>query len=312
MRSSLQKCVFIMGPTASGKTELAIQLNQHLPCRIINVDATQVYRGLNIGAAKLSSEDLKQTPHSLLDIREAWHPYSAADFRDDALTEINQALLQNQLPVLVGGTMLYFKALEFGLADMPPADESIRKELTERFKSEGGAKLHQILEKIDPTAANRIHANDPQRLLRALEVHRLTGQTLSYWQAQQQAYKFPYEILKLIICPEPRSALHKRIEQRIDTMMANGLVNEVQSLMAQSEIHADLPAMRSVGYRQVIEGLKNQADIQEIKLKILYATRQLAKRQLTWLRKEHHAKWYNSLEPDWVHVAKQEVVDFAA
>ncbi len=283
--------LLLMGPTASGKTALACALHDALPCRLISVDSAQVYRGMDIGTAKPSAEELQRWPHRLIDIREPWEPYSAADFRTDALREMAQAHAEGRLPVLVGGTMLYFRSLRQGLAPMPSADAALRQRLQAALENEGAQALHQRLATVDPQAAARIHPNDPQRLLRALEVYEATGQPISQWQRHAPSPPKGWRFRVAVVSPAERAWLHQRIEQRIDSMLAQGLVDEVTRLKADPRMHLELPSMRAVGYRQVWQHLQGELDAQEMRQRLLYATRQLAKRQWTWLRKE---------SPDWV------------
>lgn len=278
--------ICLMGPTASGKTDLAIHLVQHCPVEIISVDSAMVYRGLNIGSAKPSESELAAAPHRMIDIVDPADPYSAARFREDALSEMETITQAGKVPLLVGGTMLYFRALLNGLSEMPAADEITRQRLAEEGEKLGWNRMHERLAEIDPAAALRIHPNDPQRIQRALEVYEVSGMTMSELQAQQQASEFPYRVIKLALIPGDRAFLHQRIEQRFVQMLKAGLVEEVQALFQRGDLHEDLPAIRAVGYRQVWDYLKGKIDYTEMEQRGVIATRQLAKRQLTWLRSE--------------------------
>lgn len=280
---SLPRVTCIMGPTASGKTHLAIELCQRFPFEIISVDSAMVYRGLNIGAAKPSKEELALAPHHLIDIRDPSDPYSAADFREDALRLINDILARGKYPLLVGGTMLYFKALQQGLSSLPTANTAIRKELLEKAADQGWQALHDELRRVDPASAERIHPNDPQRIQRALEVYYVSGQTMSSFLNQQRAPEFQF--LNIGLIPSDRAWLHQRIEQRFHAMLGEGFLGEVRALFKQQGLHADLPAMRAVGYRQAWRYLQGDLPEDEWVAKAVVATRQLAKRQLTWLRR---------------------------
>ncbi|AJD49563.1 tRNA delta(2)-isopentenylpyrophosphate transferase [Isoalcanivorax pacificus W11-5] len=296
--------IFLMGPTCSGKTALAVALVQRLPLEIINVDSALVYRGLDIGAAKPEQEVLAKAPHRLLGFRDPAEPYSAAEFRADALREIADIHAAGRVPLLVGGTMLYFRALRDGLADMPPADEAVRARLTEDAERLGWPALHARLAQVDPEAAARLKPNDRQRLQRALEVYELTGVPLSVHHARQAPggaageNAFPYTVMQLAIAPPDRALLHARIEARLHDMLAQGLVEEVRALRAEPGLHAGLPAMRSVGYRQVWEYLDGDYDYDEMVRRAVVATRQLAKRQFTWLRGWPALHWLDSDAPD--------------
>ena len=303
--AGLRTALLLMGPTASGKTALACALHDALPCRLISVDSAQVYRGMDIGTAKPAAEALRRWPHRLIDIREPWEPYSAADFRSDALREMEQAHAEGRLPVLVGGTMLYFRALRQGLAPMPSADAALRRRLQTALENEGADALHRRLAQVDPQAAARIHPNDPQRLLRALEVYELTGQPISQWQQQAAAPPRGWRFRVAIVSPADRAWLHQRIEQRIEQMLAQGLVDEVARLKADPRMHLELPSMRAVGYRQVWQHLQGELDAREMQQRLLYATRQLAKRQWTWLRKESPEWVFDPLEAHWLADAIQ-------
>jgi tRNA dimethylallyltransferase len=279
-----------MGPTASGKTELAIALHDRLPVELISVDSAMVYRGMDIGTAKPSREELARAPHRLIDICEPSEIYSAARFRDDALRAMRAITAAGRIPLLVGGTMLYFRALQHGLSALPQSDRAIRADLEARLERDGLAALHRALAKVDPVAARRIHANDPQRTLRALEVWEITGRPLSELQ-QVAGQAMPYDAIKLVRAPAERAVLHARIERRFDAMLAAGFVDEVRALVARGDLQPDLPSMRSVGYRQAWQWLRGECGYEAMVERAKSATRQLAKRQMTWLRSEIGAHW---------------------
>ena len=274
-----------MGPTASGKTDLAIALRDHLPVDLVSVDSAMVYRGMDIGTAKPAAAELARDPHRLIDICDPAESYSAAAFRDDALREMQAITAAGRIPLLVGGTMLYFRALQYGLSDLPPADPAIRARLEAALADQGLARLHARLAAVDPDAAQRIHPNDPQRTLRALEVWEATGRPLSALQAGG-GNAMPYHAVKLVRCPVTRAELHARIDRRFDLMLDQGFVAEVERLVARGDLHPDLPSMRSVGYRQVWGWLRGEFGREEMVKRGKAATRQLAKRQITWLRSE--------------------------
>ena len=282
--SSLPPAIFLMGPTASGKTDLAIKLAQHYPIDIISVDSSMVYRGLDIGTAKPSAEELALAPHRLIDIRDPAQPYSAADFRQDALAEMAEISAKGRIPLLVGGTMLYFKVLKDGLANLPPADESVRANIFNQAQISGWPAIHQQLAEVDPITAARLKPTDSQRLQRALEVYYVTGKPLSAWHNEQQVQTLPYNLIEFALLPTDRAVLHERIERRFDLMLANGFIDEVKALKARGDLHLELPAIRSVGYRQVWDYLDGVYDQDEMRYRGIVATRQLAKRQYTWLR----------------------------
>lgn len=300
----------LMGPTASGKTALAIELMAHLPVDIISVDSVMVYRGMDIGTAKPDAATLKIAPHRLIDIRDPANPYSAAQFRDDALRQIRGIHAEGRIPLLVGGTMLYFRALLEGLSALPPAEPAIRDRLMMEAETMGWAALHKRLQAIDPESAKRIHANDSQRLQRALEVYELTGEPLSRLQLRAEGGIGSHEkVIKIILMPEDRKSLHTQIEKRFHAMLEQGFIEEVEGFYARDDLDEDLPAMRSVGYRQVwqyLDGILEKAQLRE---KGVAATRQLAKRQITWLRSEKGASQFDSqqttLEQQVSHVKYQ-------
>ena len=285
--------VFLMGPTASGKTGLAIELCQRYPFEIISVDSALVYRDMNIGTAKPDEETLRLAPHRLIDIRDASESYSAAEFREDALREMKEITAAGKIPLLAGGTMLYFRALEHGLSKLPAADPAVRENLAQQASEIGWAAMHTILLRKDPQTAARIHPNDPQRIQRALEVIEISGETMTALLAATGGEGSGYRVQKIIISPEPRSVLHRRIEQRFDLMMEDGFIDEIKALHNRSDLHADLPSMRAVGYRQAWDWLEGNCSLEQMREKAIAATRQLAKRQLTWLRRESASVWYD-------------------
>ncbi len=284
--------LLLLGPTASGKTELAEALvdalHPRFPVRLVSMDSALVYRGMDIGTAKPSPAELARYPHALVDIRDPSEPFSAADFVRAADLEVQQAHDAGQLPVLVGGTMLYARAFRDGLADLPSADQAIRERLRQEAQVQGWPALHARLAAADPIAAAKIEPQNSQRLQRALEVLELTGKPLSWWWQQQSdqsaAARLGVRLVQAAIVPSDRALLHQRIEQRLDQMLAQGLVAEVAGLRARSDLSLQLPSIRAVGYRQVWEHLDGQYDRTEMRQRLLAATRQLAKRQLTWLR----------------------------
>ena len=300
-----------MGPTASGKTDLALTIADEFPCDLISVDSVMVYRDLNIGSAKPSKEVLQKYPHQLIDILNPEESYSVANFCKDALYFIKESHNKNRIPILVGGTMLYFNALLHGLSNMPSADEEVRKKITERANEKGWDFVHAQLLKVDPQAAARIHPNDPQRIQRAMEVYELTGTPLSEWHAEAETIQFPYEVLKLALIPNDRAILHQQIERRFDQMLQAGFMGEMQQLYEHTSLHADLPSMRSVGYRQAWKYLAGEYDAETMREKAIIATRQFAKRQLTWLRSEADLVTISAEKPD-IHDIHQEICRFLA
>jgi tRNA dimethylallyltransferase len=292
--NSSPRVIFIMGPTATGKTDLAVYLNDNIDCEIVSVDSAMVYREMDIGTAKPDKALLAKTPHRLIDICDPLESYSAARFRDDAYSSIKEILEKGKTPVLVGGTGLYFRALEQGLAELPDANLKIRARLEAEGEADGWHNLHIRLNKIDPEAAARINENDPQRIQRALEVYEITGKTLSSLLSEEQKEPFPYPIKKIVLAPEDRSILHNRVEQRFLTMLKSGFVEEVEALYRRGDLSLELPSMRLVGYRQVWRYLDGECNYEEMQELAVIATRQLAKRQITWCRSESKAEWYDS------------------
>jgi tRNA dimethylallyltransferase len=324
-----------MGPTASGKSAYAIELARRYGGEIVSVDSALVYRGLDIGAAKPSREEQAQAPHHLIDLRAPWQPYSAAEFAADAQRAIDAIVARGRLPILAGGTGLYFRALLEGLSDMPEADETMRAAIASEAQERGWAALHAELAQIDPDAAARIHATDAQRIQRALEVFRLSGRPISDWQRGARGRRLPLKVMKLALAPPQRATLHQRIERRFDAMLEAGFLDEVRALRALPELAShprplDLPALRAVGYRQAwdylgatespsppVRGVRVRAGDEpqdalnppqalratfsqreqetQFRERAIAATRQLAKRQYTWLRGELDARWFDPL-----------------
>jgi tRNA dimethylallyltransferase len=290
--------IAIMGPTASGKTAFALDVAERFNGEIVSVDSALVYRGLDVGAAKPTAAEQARVPHHLLDVRDPWQTYSAADFAADARKAMDEIAARGHLPVLAGGTGLYFQALLEGLAAMPPAAAALRERIGAEAQQVGWPALHAELARIDPDAGARIHATDPQRIQRALEVFRLTGKPISQWQREAQRERPPFRVLKLVLAPADRAVLHARIAQRFDLMLAQDFLEEVRRLRALPGMQAvatplELPAVRAVGYRQAWEFLDGQGDAQDFRERAIAATRQLAKRQLTWLRGELDARWFD-------------------
>jgi len=285
--------IFLMGPTASGKTALAIDMATQYNCEIISVDSALIYRDMNIGSAKPSAEELEMAPHKLIDILDPSESYSAADFRRDALLAIEDIISRGKTPLLVGGTMMYFKALLEGLSPLPSADEAIRQQILAQAQTEGWEALHQELCNIDPVAGERIHPNDPQRLSRALEVYRISGKTMTEL-TQTKSAALPYDVVQFAIAPNDRKVLHELIAKRFNIMLEQGFIEEVARLKARDDLHLELPSMRCVGYRQCWQYLDNEFDHATMVEKATAATRQLAKRQLTWLRSWPDLQWLES------------------
>lgn len=306
--SALPPAIFLMGPTAAGKTDLAIELTKVLPCELISVDSALVYRGMDIGTAKPSKALLDAYPHRLIDILDPSQSYSAADFRTNALQAMAEITARGKIPLLVGGTMLYFKALLEGLADMPAADAEVRAQIEAQAASQGWQALHDELASIDPVSAARIHPNDPQRLVRALEVFRVSGMSMTAHREQQSAqsaqasasgrHQLPYTVANLAIAPTDRKVLHDRIAVRFRQMLDEGFVEEVVALRSRGDLHSNLPSIRAVGYRQVWDHLDGKLTRDEMQERGIIATRQLAKRQFTWLRSWQDLHWLDSLACD--------------
>ncbi len=282
-----------MGPTASGKTDLAIRLRQKYPVEIISVDSALIYKGMDIGTAKPNAHELALAPHRLIDILEPSEAYSAADFRRDALLAMHDITAQGKIPLLVGGTMLYYKALLEGLSPLPAANPEIRQQIEQEALAHGWGQLHDQLQTIDPVSAVRIHPNDPQRLSRALEVYRISGKTLTEL-TQTKGESLPFRVKQFAIAPKERAELHRRIELRFEKMIEAGFEEEMKALYARNDLHPDLPSIRCVGYRQMWDYLDGNCTLEEAVYRGICATRQLAKRQITWLRSWDDLTWLDS------------------
>lgn len=299
--------VFILGPTASGKTGLAIDLVASMNAEIVSVDSAMVYRGMDIGTAKPDAATLARAPHALVDIRDPADAYSAADFVRDARIEIKRIHDAGRLPLLVGGTSLYFRALEHGLSDMPGRDDALRARLTAEANMQGWAALHQRLAAIDPPTAARIHRNDAQRIQRMLEIHELTGEAPSVLHARAGRRSPPWSITKLVVAPSTRERLHDNIARRFRLMMKEGFLAEVEKLHARPDLDLAQPAMRAVGYRQLWQALDGVFAPDEAVERAVIASRQLAKRQLTWLRALDDARWLASDDDNMTKQARERV-----
>lgn len=296
LNAPLPPAIFIMGPTASGKTALAMALRQSLPVELISVDSALIYKGMDIGSAKPSAEELSQAPHRLINILDPTQAYSAADFRRDALREMAKITAAGRIPLLVGGTMLYFKALLEGLSPLPSANMAARQRIEAQAREQGWEALHRQLCEIDPVAAALIHPNDPQRLCRALEVFFVSGNTLTEL-TKTAGEALPYRVHQFAIAPVTRELLHERIALRFQQMLAAGFETEACSLFARGNLHQDLPSVRCVGYRQMWSYLSGECDYDEMVFRGICATRQLAKRQMTWLRGWDGVHWLDSEKP---------------
>ncbi len=282
--------ICLMGPTASGKTALAMALQDALPCDIVSVDSALIYRDMDIGTAKPTKDELADYPHRLINLRDANESYSAADFCRDALAEIAEIRSKNRIPLLVGGTMMYFKSLIEGISPLPTANAEVREKIEAEANEFGWQVMHEKLAEVDPISAERIHPNDPQRLTRAIEVYRLTGNTLTQL-TQIKGDKLAGNVLQLAITPKERSTLHERIALRYQQMIDLGFEQEVAKLKSRDDLHQDLPSIRCVGYRQMWQYLDGECDHDEMVFRGVCATRQLAKRQLTWLRNWPNLHW---------------------
>ena len=288
--------ILLMGPTATGKTDLAVRLCARFPCDVISVDSALVYRGMDTGTAKPDTETLESTPHRLIDIRDPEESYSAGEFIRDAYREMDDILAAGRIPLLVGGTMMYFRALTEGIAELPAADQQVRQAIDVEAEEAGWPALHERLQEVDPVIAARIQPNDKQRIQRALEVYRSSGTPLSEWQRASAPQRDDFRYLKIGLNIEPRSLLHARIAKRLDRMIETGFINEMKALRQRSGLTADHPSMRSVGYRQFWRYLDGDYSLDEASDRALFATRQLAKRQITWLRSESELFLVNPLE----------------
>lgn len=298
-------CVFIMGATATGKTDLALAINEVLDIDLISVDSALVYRDMDIGTAKPDAETLRRAPHQLIDIIDPAEVYSAGQFRDDALSLMEASFANQRTPLLVGGTMLYFNALQKGMANMPDVDADVKQAIEEEARLHGMNSLHKRLQEVDPVSAERIHPNDPQRIKRALEVYDYAGKTLTeFWREQSlsdASFRFPYRRIKLALLPEDRAELRQRITKRFDHMLQGGFIEEVEKLYRRGDLDAGMPSLRAVGYRQVWAYLSGEYGYDEMREKAIIATAQLAKRQITWLRKEQDC---NFIDPKAINTQK--------
>ena len=308
---SLPPAIFIIGPTASGKTGLAIKLMEHFPIELISVDSALVYKDMDIGTAKPTAEELEAAPHRLINFLDPSESYSAADFRKDALREMAEITATGKIPVLVGGTMLYYRALENGIAEMPQADPDVREKLTIEAGEIGWDGLHQRLLEVDPVAGERIHPNDQQRIQRALEVFELTGKTLTKHQQEQVVDPIPYRLMKIALIPEEREWIRELAATRFDLMLEAGFIDEVKVLRERGDLDLNCPSMRCVGYRQAWQYLEGKLDYEEMKERAVIATRQLAKRQMTYLRSEPNITEYGAKHYD-LEKVKADIEEFLA
>jgi tRNA dimethylallyltransferase len=289
--------VLLMGPTGAGKSELAIRLAEHLPLEIVSVDSALVYRGMDIGTAKPSAETRARVAHHLIDIRDPTASYSTGEFVRDAAAAMREIWQNGRQPLLVGGTMLYFHALTEGIAELPQADLAVRAGIDDFASEQGWSAVHQELARVDPAAAARIHVNDPQRIQRALEVYRITGETISGLQQRRRSAFGDTTVIECVVAPRLRSELHAHLERRFRGMLAGGLLEEVRGFYERSDLTAEHPSMRAVGYRQLWRHLAGHCTLEEASKNAIVATRQLAKRQFTWLRRRCGAQWFDSMHP---------------
>jgi len=291
---NLPPAIMLMGPTASGKTALSLYLADQFPFEIISVDSALVYKGMDIGTSKPDQNVLQNYPHHLIDICSPEEAYSVAQFRSDALKAMQDITSRGKIPLLVGGTMLYYRSLVQGLSELPSANEEVRKSLEQFMDKHGLPALHKRLQSVDLVAAQNIHPNDPQRIQRALEVYEISGKPISQWWEEQKSNKLPYSVLKIAVSTSERSLLHERIEMRFKQMLEEGFVDEVKNLRARGDLDLNKPSMRAVGYRQAWQYLDGEYSFEDMQYKGIVATRQLAKRQLTWLRSEQDLHWFKS------------------
>jgi tRNA dimethylallyltransferase len=292
-----REAILLMGPTGAGKSELALQVAEHLPVEIISVDSAMVYRGMDIGTAKPGLAARGGIPHHLIDIRDATEVYSAGDFVLESTALMQGIWERGRVPLLVGGTMLYFHALSAGIADLPEGDVAVRAAIDAQGAAEGWAAVHAELARVDPLAAGRIHVNDPQRIQRALEVFRITGAPISRLQQARVSALADVKVQEFALAPLERSELHLRITRRFESMLKRGLLDEVRQLLQRGDLTAEHPSMRAVGYRQLWQHLQGQTALHEATNQAIAATRQLAKRQFTWLRRRQQAQWVDSVHP---------------
>ncbi len=298
METSLPPAIFLMGPTASGKTALALELVERYPCDIISVDSALIYKDMDIGTAKPDAEMQARAPHRLIDLIDPAEAYSAATFRKDALREMAEITAAGRIPLLVGGTMMYFKFLRDDSADLPEADDTLRAQLLEDGLRDGWPAMHARLAEVDPESAARLKPMDSQRIQRALEVYLVSGKPLSQFWKEQQSEPLPYQVVNLAVCPPERKRLHERIEQRFRQMLEQNFIEEVEALRARGDLNLNMPSMRCVGYRQVWDYLEGEYGYDDMVEKGIAATRQLAKRQITWLRSWPDLHWLDTDDPD--------------
>ncbi len=311
IQTAYPPAIFLMGPTASGKTGVAVELYSKLPVEIISVDSALVFKGMNIGTAKPDAETLARAPHHLIDIIDPTGAYSAANFRNDALRLMAEITARGRVPLLVGGTMLYFNALQGGLSNLPEANPAIRAEIEAEAAKIGWPAMHARLAHIDPETAARLQPNDMQRVERALEVFMITGNTITALHLASKGEALPYELLKIALVPSERKMLHERIAQRFDSMLASGFLDEVRALLAKyPELTPESTSMRCVGYRQALEHLAGQYDEKELRDRGIFATRQLAKRQLTWLRGMDDTIEVDCLSPEMHEIVLKLIKEF--
>ena len=292
------KAILLLGPTASGKTAVAMALAERLPVEVVSVDSAQVYRGMDVGTAKPSAEERARVPHHLVDIVDPTETYSAGRFREDALRLVGEIHARGRIALVTGGTMLYFRALTEGIAELPRSDPALRAEIESQARREGWPAMHARLAQVDPDTAARLDPSDAQRIERALEVHRMSGEPLSALQRRQPAAELPFETLRIALEPSDRAVLHERIAQRFRAMLANGLLEELEGLRRRFALSERLPSMRAVGYRQAWQTLEGEQPAATLEARGIAATRQLAKRQLTWLRSMPRLERYDALRPD--------------
>jgi tRNA dimethylallyltransferase len=304
------KAVLLLGPTASGKTAVALALAERFPVEIVSVDSAQVYRGMDVGTAKPSRDILARVPHHLIDIVDPTEAYNAGRFRVDALRLVEEIASRGRVPLLAGGTMLYFRALTHGLADLPTADPEVRAQLEARAAVEGWPALHAELASVDPVTAARLEPTDAQRIQRALEVHQVSGKPLSSWHAQAVQEPLPFEALTIALEPSDRAVLHARIERRFHEMLDAGLVDELRALRGRHALDASMPSMRAVGYRQAWDTLEGREPLSTLPERGIAATRQLAKRQLTWQRSMRNVERYDCLRADLAQAVSSRVEGF--
>jgi len=295
--AKLPPAILLMGPTASGKTRLALALAAAFPIEVVSVDSAQVYRGMDVGTAKPSVSERDRVPHHLIDIIDPTESYSAARFRADALHLMKEIAARGRIPVLAGGTMLYFKALREGLSELPDSDERVREEIDAQAAERGWPALHAELAGVDPETAARLKPNDAQRIQRALEVFSVTGTPMSQLLGRKKRAALPFRLIELALVPSDRGALHRRIEARFDEMLEDGLVEEVRALRKRYALRPGLPSMRCVGYRQAWQHLEGELDRGGLRDRGIFATRQFAKRQLTWLRATQGLTIFDCLDP---------------